>query len=377
MARDALWLPKVARRRVARPFSWWPQNPNSIAFEKRDTRGSTVEIRSTCAAPVREFPVFVPVTSTTKTGVRTAFPLSESMPEGWGAAPCSRNLLNCARMFGFALAVLLETRFLSLDAGLSTSAQASPRPEACREAASGEGGMWLRLRGADVQHYCELLARGYARLAETPEAALRAAEAAEQLAPGLPAVQVLRGRALLRLSRAPGAYQQFVLAEASDARAFVDPKALHDYARAASLAEQGVHAVRLYRLLVARAALLDDPRERAFCQIEAASQVLAYTQNGTDEALGYLAQTRAQSLGLLPWIDGLRWLAIERGGHASQLALPSASASAAALGAVPPPAAFHEDAPMLPPGQFEALRNALSVREGAHSGSAPGKGRGR
>ncbi|MET0792458.1 MAG: hypothetical protein ABW061_13135, partial [Polyangiaceae bacterium] len=219
-------------------------------------------------------------------------------------------------------------------------------------------GLWSRLRDADAQHYCELLARGYARLRSSPKDALLAAQAAEALAGPLPAVRVLTGRALLRLEQAGSAFEQFQLAEAADAQAFADPKALHDYARAASLAGKAEPALRAYRLLVSRAALLDDPRERVLCHIEAAAHVLA-SGASSDEALGYLAQARQQALGLSSWIAGLRALAIQHGNRAEPRSAGSSTPSAASLGA-PPARRFSDALPLLPEGSFEAMRAALN-----------------
>jgi hypothetical protein len=255
-------------------------------------------------------------------------------------------------MLPLVVAILLQTRFAAPDAGLATAALASPRPRDCRGAAGD--GLWSRLRGADAQRYCDLLARGYARLQQTPSEALSAAQAAQALAGPLPAVRVLTGRAQLRLAQGAKAFEEFAQAEAEDAQAFADPKALHDYARAASLAGKSSESVRLYRLLVSRAALLDDAREATFVQIEAAAHVLAFAANGMDEALGYLAQARRQSLGLSAWIEGLRLVALQRGGRAeprtSKASLPSAAVLAA-------PGA---DLPLLPPALLEAVRAALT-----------------
>lgn len=245
---------------------------------------------------------------------------------------------------------------LALALDLTTAAQASPRPRECR-GASGSDGVWTRMRGADALRYCEHLARGYARLAHDPGEALLAARAAESLAGPLPAVRVLAGRADLRLGEVALAYPLFQQAEAADAQAFADPKALHDYARVASLAGKPADAVRLYRLLVSRIALLDEPRERTFVQIEAAAHVLAHVEQGADEALGYLAQARQQSLGLSAWIDGLRLLALQRTGR-NAAGSASALPSAAALGS-PPASLFNADFPLLPAGLFSALRGAL------------------
>jgi hypothetical protein len=282
-----------------------------------------------------------------------------------------------------ALALTLEARGAPLD--LATAAQASPRPRECRGAGvsyssssssvSSEG-LWSRLRDSDAQRYCELLARGYARLESAPKDAWLAAQAAESLVGARPAVRVLTGRALLRLQQAGGAFEQFQQAEAEDPVAFADPKALHDYARAASLAGKLEPAVRAYRLLVSRAALLDDPRERAFCQIEAAAHVLG-SGAGADEALGYLAQARKQSFGLASWIAGLRALAIQRSNRAEPRSASSSAPSAAALGAAPK-RSFSDELPLLPAGLFEAMQAALAggapsraAKGGAQKGNTP------
>ena len=221
--------------------------------------------------------------------------------------------------------------------------------------------MWVRLRGADAQRYCELLARGYARLELTPQEALLAARSAEALAGPLPAVRVLSARADLRLGESQLAYQLFQQAEAHGAQAFSDPKALHDYARAASLAGQALDAVRLYRLLVSRVALLDEPRERAFAQIEAAAHVLAHVDGGADEALGYLAHARQEPLGLSAWIAGLRLLALQRSGRGEARTALAALPSVASLGVLPA-AQFSPEFPLLPPGLFAELGALLADR---------------
>jgi hypothetical protein len=270
-------------------------------------------------------------------------------------------------MFALVLAVTLD---------LTTAAQASPRPRECWGATDGDG-VWARLRGADTQRYCELLARGYARLAQTPKEALLAARSAEALVGAMPAVQVLAARANLRLGDGPLAYQLFQQAEAKEAQAFADPKALHDYARAASLAGKSPDAVRLYRLLVSRIALLDDPRERAFVQIEAAAHVLSHVEGGADEALGYLAHARREPLGLSAWITALRLLAIQRSGRSKGAGSMAVRPNLAALGA-PPPALFSAEFPLLPPGLFAVLGAALTERaEGAATVRVSPKGAGK
>ena len=267
-------------------------------------------------------------------------------------------------MLPLVVAILLQTRFAAPDAALATAALASPRPRECRGVA-GADGLWSRLQAAESQRYCELLARGYARLQEAPSEALSAAQAAQALAGSRPAVRVLTGRALTLLDQTELAFSQFAQAEAQDPQAFVDPKALHDYARAASLSGKSADAVRLYRLLASRIALLDDAREAAFVQIEAAAHVLASTPGSatTDEALGYLAQARREALGLSVWLDGLRLVALQRSGRAEPNAARAPAPTLAALDAAlaAPSSAARNSVPLLPPGMLEAVRGAFAV----------------
>lgn len=264
-------------------------------------------------------------------------------------------------MLAFAVGVLLETHVALLGSSLATAAQASPRPHECQGASDGSDGLWLRLRGAEAERFCDWLARGHARLEESASEALKAANAAEALAGSTAAVRVLRGRAQLRLGEAALAYEEFALAEAADGHAFADPRALHDYARAASRARQSSDAVRLYRLLTSRLALLDDPRERTYCQIEAAAHVLALTPGGAEEALGYLAQARKQALGMSAWLVGLRVLAQQQGGQVGAVASDLSAARRESLVAALAAAAPGEDPPLLPAGQLDLLRAALSA----------------
>ena len=258
-----------------------------------------------------------------------------------------------------SLAIALETRSAAPgNAHLATAALASPRPRECRGSKGGADGLWTRARAGDAQRYCNWLARGYARLSQTPAEALLAAEAAEALAGPLPQVRVLNGRAKLRLGQASAALEQFVKAESEDAQAFLDPKALHDYARAASLGGKPFDAVRLYRMLVSRSALLDDAREKSVLQIEAAAHVLAYAPSGMDEAIGYLAQARRDSLGLAPWVTALRLLAAERNGRVDRS--PGASAPPSLASLTQPLSAAADESPLLPAGELEALGAVLT-----------------
>jgi hypothetical protein len=111
-------------------------------------------------------------------------------------------------------------------------------------------------------------------------------------------------------------------------------------------------------MLVSRSALVDDARERCVLQIEAAAHVLAYAPNGSDEALGYLAQARRESLGLSPWINAFRLLIAERNGRLERSPFASTRPSVASL--TQPLSGPSDDLPVLPAGELDALRAVLT-----------------
>jgi len=265
-----------------------------------------------------------------------------------------------------SLAISLETQTAALRASaLATAALESPRPRMCRANASGENELWSRARTGDTERFCDLLAHGYARLSEAPNEALQAAEAAEAIHAAAPEVAVLRGRALFRSGNAPAAFEQFQRAERQLALRSFDPKTLHDYARAASLTGNSADAVRLYRVLVSRSALVAEEREKTALAVEAAAHVLSYAPNGSDEALGYLAQARRSALGLSPLIAGLRALiAVRTGASTRPLGTDSLPSASALVQAVTGPG---DASVLLPPGELDAVRAVIAepIDEGA------------
>jgi len=261
--------------------------------------------------------------------------------------------------FWVSFTLSLETQTAQLEASqLATAALESPRPRACRSDASGENELWARARAGDTERFCELLAHGYARLAEAPSEALQSAEAAEAIRGAAPEVAALKARALFRSGNVPASLVQFRAAEQKAALESFEPKALHDYARAASLAGTPADAVRLYRVLVSRSGLVAEQREKTEIALEAAAHVLAYVPNGSDEALGYLGQARRAALGLSPLISGLRALIAERNGTSVRTpragALPSSTALAQAV------TGPGDASVLLPPGELDAVRAVIS-----------------
>jgi hypothetical protein len=249
---------------------------------------------------------------------------------------------------------------------LDVAALASPRPAVCRGALERAGpGVWARVRGAEREHYCDLLARAQARLQSAPSEALQAAEAAQQIAGATSAVLVLEGRAALRLGEPEKARSLFVRADA-DPSAFLELGALRDYARVTSAARDAQRASELYRTLASRASLLEGPLRSAI-YLEAAAHVLVAGRGGPDEALAYLGQVseRGAGLGLSDLRLALSALCLDRAesGERARLALSGHP------GGLELSASQSEYVPLLPPGELTAL-NALTAES-----SDPGRAR--
>jgi len=206
-------------------------------------------------------------------------------------------------------------------APLAAAAAASPRPAECSPSAPRGGAerVWDRARSPGLAAYCSALARGYARLRKTPEAALEAAAVAAKALPSRAAPQVLEARALVLLGRYAVAWERFSAVRSKARRELEVPAALHDFAIAASATEHASEALAAYRALVPRAGLLDETR-RLRVLIEASMITMATGPATLDEAIGYLneARRRAAHPGLEPLVLGALALALDRQGHTQQ-----------------------------------------------------------
>ncbi len=254
---------------------------------------------------------------------------------------------------------------------LAAAALASPRPVECLPSAPRGNAerLWDRARTPGLAAYCSALARGYARLRRTPEAALEAAQAANRALPNRAAPRVLEARALVALGKHAEAWERFSGVDARGRRELEVPAALHDYAVAATVTGHGPEALRAYRSLVPRAGLLDDAR-RVRVLIEASLVTMASGPAALDEAIGYLneARRRSQQPGLEPLVLGALALALDRQGHPqqargliSEVTAPEGlfdeqSAAPAAKG----PA--RDAVPVLLPGERQALAAMLLER---------------
>jgi tetratricopeptide (TPR) repeat protein len=223
-----------------------------------------------------------------------------------------------------ALALLALTALSgesSANSLLPAAALASPRPAECLPTAPRGGAerLWDRARTPGLAAYCNALARGYARLRRTPEAALEAAQVAQRALPNRAAPRVLEARALVALGRHADAWQRFSAIDARARRELEVPAALHDYAVAASVTGHGAEALRAYRALVPRAGLLDEAR-RTRALIEASVVTMASGASALDEAIGYLNEARRRNPqpGLEPLVLAALALALDRQGHPQQ-----------------------------------------------------------
>jgi hypothetical protein len=91
---------------------------------------------------------------------------------------------------------------------------------------------WDRARNGAVVQFCDRLAMGLARLATDPAAALQTADEADALVPDQAGALVLRGRALVALSRAEEGKAALLRAGTLDPAALGEPLALWALARA-------------------------------------------------------------------------------------------------------------------------------------------------
>jgi hypothetical protein len=96
-----------------------------------------------------------------------------------------------------------------------------------------------------------------------------------------------------------------------------DPEALHDVAGAAVVSGDVARGHELYRLLVARASLLSDPRERTRALLEAGAAALARGPDYSSEAELYLDEARrSASPGFDAIVLAFSALALDRTGQA-------------------------------------------------------------
>ena len=259
---------------------------------------------------------------------------------------------------------------------LLSAAAASPRPRECTGTSphGAERTVWDRARRPRLATFCDSLAQGYARLAQAPSEAQRAAQRAEKALPGRAAPLVLEARALVALGRDADAWKLFGDARKRDRRSVETPGALHALAVAAVRTKNQAEAVRAYRALAPRAGLLGDGFERQRVYVEAAATVMTVGEGGLDEAIGYLAEARRRRSrpGFGDYVLGTLALALDRQGRNEEARGVAAEAggpwylerASAAPEADPKARTLAPNArPVLPDGELDAIVAMLAERE--------------
>jgi tetratricopeptide (TPR) repeat protein len=249
---------------------------------------------------------------------------------------------------------------------LMALARAGARPKECGGASRTAGNRWVRAKAPGLERYCDVLARGYARLKAAPEAALELSAEAGRLMPSEPARVVLAARAQVALGAFADGFAGFERARALSPTGLESPGALHDFAIAAQKTGHPREALEAYRALAPRAELYDDPREALRVFIEGA--VLAMTQGPErlTEAVGYLTEARRlpklPELG--PYLIGALALSLDRQGRHNESAGIAAEIAGpwqleSERGAAP---AVTRHSPVLPEGDIDAMIAILAER---------------
>lgn len=249
---------------------------------------------------------------------------------------------------------------------LAAVARGGARPKECGGGARTHGSRWDRAKSPGLERYCDLLARGYGKLAAAPDEALAASAEAARLMPSAAPPLVLAARAKVAL----GSYvESFALFERAVAvsRASVDaPGALHDLAISAQKTGHAREALDAYRALAPRAEIFDDTDEALRVFIEGAFVAMSAGPEHLTEAVGYLNEARrmAKLPELETYLLGALALALDRQGRhnesvgiaaeaAGPWQLEEERARAAQLG---------RRRPVLPDGELDAMIAILAER---------------
>lgn len=245
-------------------------------------------------------------------------------------------------------------------------ARAGARPKECGGASRTAGNRWERAKAPGLERYCDVLAKGYARLRTAPNDALALSGEALRLMPAEAAPEVLAARARVTLGAFADGFAAFERARALSPSGLESPGALHDFAIAAEKTGHVREALDAYRALAPRTGLYDDPREALRVLIEGATLAMTEGPDHLTEAVGYLTEARRMpklpELG--PYLIGALALALDRQGRrneaagiAAELAGPSQLESERGAD---PKLTRHQ--PVLPAGELDAMIAILAER---------------
>ena len=207
---------------------------------------------------------------------------------------------------------------------LQAASGSSPRPSECRTSGPERAHtFWDRARDPRLRRYCDLLAKGYARLDEDAAQALEAAKQAHTLEPQRSAPRLLEARALVGQGLMAEAFRTFqqVLGQAdrlSGGNAVeLSPAGLYAYAVAAVGSGQIDQGLSAYRRVVPMASLLSGEGAAERVYVEAAVLVMQRDPAQLQEAVAYLNEARRQNanLALRPFVLSALALALDRQGR--------------------------------------------------------------
>lgn len=201
---------------------------------------------------------------------------------------------------------------------LQAASGSSPRPSECRTSGVDRAHtFWDRARDPRLGKYCDLLAKGYARLEGDPAEALAAATRATALEPTRSAPRLLLARALVLQGRMPEAFQAFQQALQQPGSPELSPAGLHAYAMAAVGSGEVERGLAAYRRLVPMASLLTAAGASERVYVETAVLVMQREPLQLQESVAYLNEARRQnaSLALRPFVLSALALALDRQGR--------------------------------------------------------------
>jgi hypothetical protein len=274
-----------------------------------------------------------------------------------------------ARLAAWAVpAILLASPALADERGpdLSAVARASARPKECGGASRARPNRWERAKSPGLEHYCDVLAKGYGKLRTAPSDAIAFSAEATRLMPSASAPLVLEARAKVALGSFPDAFALFERARGISREGLDAPGALHDFAIAAQKTNHQREALDAYRSLAPQAELFDDADEALRVFIEGAFVAMSQGPEHLGEAVGYLNEARRMPK--VPELDNYLLaalsLALDRQGRRSE-ALGIAAESTGPFQLEDERnagAKLGRTRPVLPDGELDAMIAVLAER---------------
>jgi hypothetical protein len=243
-------------------------------------------------------------------------------------------------MWSIALSVALQVR---APVQLPAASGGAARPSECMPSSRTGPSVWARARQPQLGPYCDLLARAYLELSQSPERSKATAQKAMAMAPQRAAPHVVLGRAEAELGKWKEALAEFEAARKLEPRSLEEPGAMHALARAQVKAGQLAAALDVYRVLVPRADLLggDATRVRVLvsaalvamaveaAQPEARAKGAAGAPRRLNEAVAFLREAKTRGASLAGEVGVALALALDRSGE-SALAATELDAAARA-----------------------------------------------